>query len=229
MAFFPELVGLPLETLTQAFDSPPSPADAAPAEDPFLWFSEVALAIAQDGEAGVNWLLHHLPEDDEDRLRAVLFALSSVEGDLRDQRRSQLEQFLLAVLADQRPLIVAAAVDGLTALDCADALDRVLPLLAHDSPYVVGSVLRFLARHHPEKARPALLLALKSAEPIIRQNAVDELDELDYVEALPALRRLLNDEDGYVRQAAQTAVSNLGAGKVSGTDIANHEIRNIGS
>ena len=40
-------------------------------------------------------------------------------------------------------------------------------------------------------------------------NAIDELEEMDYRAALPFIRRLLNDSDKYVRQAAETAVRNL--------------------
>src|SRR5437660_927817 len=107
MAFFPELAGLTVDKLTQAFDSPSLPVDADPEEDPFLWFSEVALAITEDGEEGVNWLLQHLPGGDEHRLRAALFGLSSVKGELRDRRRSQLAELLRSFLGDPRPLIVS--------------------------------------------------------------------------------------------------------------------------
>jgi HEAT repeat protein len=87
-----------------------------------------------------------------------------------------------------------------------------MPLREHPSPYVVGSVLRFLSRNHPDRARPILLEALGSGEPVVRQNAVDEIDELGYAAALPRLRRLLEDPDEDVRQAARTAVANLEEG-----------------
>jgi HEAT repeat protein len=53
------------------------------------------------------------------------------------------------------------------------------------------------------------MAALTSKEPIVRQNAVDELDELNFSQALPAIKRLLRDKDRSVRQAARTAVRNL--------------------
>ncbi len=53
--------------------------------------------------------------------------------------------------------------------------------------------------------------ALKSREPIVRQNAIDELDELACKEALPNIVGLLNDPDKNVRAAAQWAAAHLGA------------------
>ena len=105
-------------------------------------------------------------------------------------------------------MVVADAIETLSTLDALEVIDRIADLRNYDSPYVVGSVLRFLSRHSPSRARPLLLEALSSDQSIIRQNAVDELDELMDVAALPHLRRLLNDEDKAVRQAAHTAVTN---------------------
>ena len=51
--------------------------------------------------------------------------------------------------------------------------------------------------------------ALHSKEPVVRQNAVDELDEMNYTPALAKIKRLLADPDKDVRQAASTAVAHL--------------------
>ena len=58
-------------------------------------------------------------------------------------------------------------------------------------------------------AKPLLYDALSSSHPIVRENAIDELDELDCKEALPRIRTLLDDPDKNVRQAAKTAIENL--------------------
>jgi HEAT repeat protein len=50
---------------------------------------------------------------------------------------------------------------------------------------------------------------LRSKDPIIRQNAIDELDGLGHVLAWPKIRELLTDSDENVRLAAATAVKNL--------------------
>jgi hypothetical protein len=209
MALFPELAARSPEELARAFDTGPTSADTVPEEEVPLWLDEVALALAENGEPGLNALLQRVASADEQHLGAIFLAVSSVKGNVRRKYQRQLQQLLLSFLDDPRPDVVAGAVDGLTILGAKDVGDRVLPLLDHPSPYVVGSALRYLARHHPEEARPALLRALQAADPIVRQNAVDELDEMSCVEALPQLRPLLNDEDEDVRLAARTAVSNL--------------------
>jgi HEAT repeat protein len=79
---------------------------------------------------------------------------------------------------------------------------------------VVGSALRFFARCDPVRAVPLLEKALKAEEPIVRQNAVDELDEMNHTPALEKIQRLLRDPDKDVRQAARTAVEHLENGAV---------------
>ena len=59
------------------------------------------------------------------------------------------------------------------------------------------------------RAMPLLEKALKAEEPIVRQNAVDELDEMNHRPALEKIKRLLRDPDKDVRQAARTAVAHL--------------------
>jgi HEAT repeat protein len=209
MSFFPDLATRPLQALVQAFDNGPAPADAVPEEEIPLWLDEVAVALAAKGDLGLDALLARLAGADEVRARAALLALAFDRAEFRMKRLPELQRLLVSFLEDPRPNVAAEAVRGLTSLGCTDTVNRLLPLLGHESPYLVGSVLAFLSRHYPEAARPALLLALRSPDPIIRQYAVDELDELGYAEALPHLRRLLADPDADVRLAAQTAVANL--------------------
>ena len=91
----------------------------------------------------------------------------------------------------------------------ADTEAQVLPLLKHASPYVRGSVLRFMSELYPERAVPLLIDALNDAHFIVRENAADELGELEAVEALPFLRASLQDAHPHVRQAAETAIEML--------------------
>jgi vesicle coat complex subunit len=106
-------------------------------------------------------------------------------------------------------MVVAEAVDLLNQLNDSKPRTAILRLIRHDSPYVVGAVLRYMARQYPHEAVSILHKALASKEPIVRQNAIDELDDLNCKEALPAIKRLLRDPDKHVRQAARSAVKNL--------------------
>jgi HEAT repeat protein len=209
MPLYPELNGRSLEALLQGFDSGPTPADAIDGEEIPLWLGEVAVTVAKKGEAGLTALLQRLPTADEDHTRAILLALPFVPADVREKNRPRLQALLLSYLADDRPWVVADAIDTLRHLESREASDHIRSLLDRGEPPVVSSALRFLAWYDPNEAKPVLLRGLESPEPLVRENAVDELDELECVEALPQLRRLLADEDQDVRQAAQTAVNNL--------------------
>jgi HEAT repeats len=176
--------------------------------DEELWVQEVAVQIAESGPSGVRFLISSVPNAAEWRLRAILLGLSAVKkpsARLRNEICDTAKQFL----HDDRPTIVAEAVDLLCSLDCTDAQEVIMSLRRHPSPYVVGSVLRYMARHFPETAIPLLEKALASKQSVVRQNAIDELDELNCVQALPNIKRLLRDKNPDVRQAARTAVKNL--------------------
>ncbi|MDY6782145.1 MAG: HEAT repeat domain-containing protein [Cyanobacteriota bacterium] len=141
---------------------------------------------------------------DEARLAALLFALASARS-----RDLGMRERLRHYLQDTRSTVVLEAIEGLCALSDKDAVDRVLPLLKHPSPYVKGSVLRFMARLHPERAKPLLFEALKHPHFIVRESAADELGDLADVAAIPNLRPLLEDPHPYVRQAVETAIDCL--------------------
>jgi len=170
---------------------------------------ELAVAIAQVGREEVDWLLAFAPYADELRLRAILLAMSCVAEALSEQQREHICEYARRLLADKRPMIVAEAIDTLSHLDCRRAKQRIATLNRHSSPYVRGSVLRYFARQYPKEAVPLLERALNSREAIVRQNAVDELDEMSYTPALAKIKRLLEDPDEDVRQAARTAVEHL--------------------
>lgn len=208
MALFPELEGLTCPDLFVLFSSQ-SPCGIDP-EERELWLEEIAVRIAKSGTEGFSFLLQNIPGADPSRLRAILLSFSFLPEEIARERMAELKKILLTCLGSEDPILLAQAVDGLNSLGVSNALERVLALLNHQSPYVVGSVLRYLSQHYPERAKPILLESLKSREPIVRQNAIDELDDLACAEAVPHLRPLLQDEDKHVRQAAETALANFG-------------------
>lgn len=211
MAFFPELEMQSTDELIAGFLSDGPLPDGVSEDERILWFEECARAIAASGEQGLDFLIQCIAHADEFRLDAILSSVWFVAPELLEKRREEIRTILFSFLHNADERLVAQAVDSLSLLGDKEDEPRVLPLLRHDSPYVVGSVLRFLRRVDPESALPYLRQSLVSPDPIIRQNAVDELDELPCVAALPDLRRLLNDEDEDVRQAAETAVHHLEA------------------
>ena len=154
-------------------------------------------------------MLNSLANADGQQQKAILGAFAFADrmstGELLPRIKSALESYF----SGPDPELTAAAVDSANGLAFVDLVDSIRGLLGHESPYVVGSVLRFLSAHFPSDAKPQLFKALKSPQPIIRQNAIDELDELDCKEALPCIAGLLDDPDRSVREAAQWAVAHL--------------------
>lgn len=205
MAVFPELDRAEPAQLIAWFAS----RNGVHREEEGLWLDEVATRLAETGPGGIRFLISSIPGAKERQLQAIFLALSLVRNKLSSRRRIEICNLGLVFLEDRRARVVAEAIDLLCHLECTSAREQILGLLCHPSPPVVGAVLRYMARHFPGEAIPLLEVALTSKDAIVRQNAVDELDELGRVEALPAIRRLLRDEDRDVRQAARTAVSNL--------------------
>jgi hypothetical protein len=211
MGLYPELNDLSLEQLAACFRNVP------PSEEGYeaAYLYEVAFRIREKGQPGNSFLWDELGNAGETELRALLFALtllSEVASDiqpLEPDMASGLEQKLFLYLSDERALVVAESIRGLYSLKQTTALERILPLATHQSPYVRSSVLDYLIKLFPELAIPRLIESLNDPHYIVRYTAIDGLDDLEVVEAIPLLRELLADEHSDVRQAAQTALGNL--------------------
>jgi hypothetical protein len=175
-------------------------------EEPFAYLSDVALALGR--RSGTPELLDLFGQlEDDDAARAVVFAAAE-----EDAAATPVRSFLRAALDDEREFVAAEALDGLafgrTPLQ-AEVLER---LSQHPSPYVRGALLRYLARVRGRSVVDILVAALKDGSHIVRENAIDELEELEAREAVPALRRLLDDSHRDVRAAARYALQTLAEG-----------------
>jgi HEAT repeats/HEAT repeat len=145
--------------------------------------------------------------DDETRLRAVLGSLWFLPP-----HHPIGTQIHLLYLNHANEFIVMEAIDGLEHLGVTEAHDRVLARLAHPSQYVVGAVLRYMSKLFSEEAIPILLEALRDERYIVRECAVDELDEMDIpaaADAAPYVRPLLDDPHPDVRSAARWCFAHL--------------------
>ena len=70
-------------------------------------------------------------------------------------------------------------------------------------------VLRYQAQTNGLEAITRLIEALKDSDPIVRQSAIDALDELRARDATADVLELVADPDPDVRQAAETFMRNL--------------------
>jgi HEAT repeat protein len=191
MGIYPELDHLDLEELMQRWHG-----EAIAPDDAIAYYDELAFLICKR-ESGIAALTKEISSSDLPRLSAILHHLPL---------HPAIQ--MLDYLHDDRPLIVARAIDRLQA-EGADVLEQVLSLKSHPSAWVRGAVLRFVSKQAPQSAPSLLIEALRDPDYLVRMNAVDELDELPYVEAVPYLQPLVSDPHDDVREAAVSAIENL--------------------
>lgn len=207
----PALDNLSLDELIQRFRAP-----APDAEGAALYFGELAIRIQRFGEPGLRFLLDEHPaiKRDEERLRALLLGLTYERRD-----DAAVREILLGYLDDARPLIIMDAIDGLRYWRISTARDRVEKLSRHPSPYVRGGMVRYMASLFPTEAKELLLTALHDEHYIVRESAVDAIDDEGIEELLPAVRPLLEEAHPDVRGAARWALM----------DYSEHEEQHFGA
>lgn len=233
---YPELNSFSLVELEAKFRAPPPQdpdlAGAGFPEDPDLvydnlWYDEVAIAIRErDPEKGARFLRGEVAGADLGRLTAILLAITWFKEGDRDQADLPIE-----CLEHPDEDVVARAIDGLAGLGGCGLTERILALGADARPWVRGAVLRFAAQVVPDRAPALLLDALTDSHYVVRENAVDELEDLDYTPALARVEAMCADPHPHVRQTAVSAIINLGGTEravpllLDGLDDPHHLVR----
>jgi hypothetical protein len=103
MSAYPELDNLKLEQLIKQWHRSPMECEDYAAS----YYQEIVSLIRQQGEAGVNFLLTEVEKADSPKLAAILCMLPPVED------QTLIRDIWQGFLSDQRPEIVASAIDGL--------------------------------------------------------------------------------------------------------------------
>lgn len=189
------LAGLPVVELTARFSVDDEYDD---------YYEAVAHELYEQGEAGIEVLGQELAGRRVPQLRAALTVLAmhqSADPEFVDKVES--------LTGNSEPVIAGDAIRLLGSLGITDLGERIRGMREHPSPFVRASVLDYLARAEPESAYPALLQGLRDGDYVVRETAVDALDDLGSTEAISMLVPLLEDPHEDVRQAARTAVANL--------------------
>ncbi len=197
MSLYPELDHLPLPELLDAFHGPPPEGDAYAA----AFYDEVTGRIRGHGDPGIRFLVDAVDQTSGDRLASLLIGLAPIQSTI-----PKIETTLRRCLINDDGRVVMAAVDGLRLLGDAAAMDEVLALRDHPSPYVRGSVLRYMRSRSPKRATPILLEALNDPDPIVRGSAIDELGGIADRGVARLVVPLVDDPDPDVRRAAQLAI-----------------------
>lgn len=202
----PELDSLSLQELQACFQTA-APKDADLEGDYQLWYEELAVDIRErDPDGGARFLRGQVARADPDRLAAILLALTWFHE--RDTAHADL---MIEGLEHPDEQVAARAIDGLAWLGGHGLTEQILARGADPRVLVRGAVLRFASRVVPDRAPTLLLDALTDRHYIVRENAVDELEELDYTAALARIEALSEDPHPHVRQAVLGAITSLGA------------------
>jgi HEAT repeat protein len=208
MSIYPEIDNLGLNELVQRWQSPPLDGE----EYADLYYQEVADKICMSGSEGIDFLLafvlHTDTNSEASRFSAVVLVLSKYS-----QKSNDFRSTLVKCLDEEQDSIVSASIEALSSQKVLDVKQQILEKIEHRSPYVRSSVLRYVSQVFPAESIPLLVHALQDKDYIVRESAIDELDEMEHEMEPNSLKILLEPllEDSYpqVRQAAQTAIANL--------------------
>ena len=200
MSFVSKIEKLPLPELIIRFNA----SDKGTREEAYADLEQVAIAIGEKGKQGLTFLKTRAATADQNQLRAIIMGLSYAPSN-----DNEIHSTLRMLLKDKRPLIVAAAIDGLIFQEQDQLKSDIARLAANESVHVKNAVLRYLTAFEPETAYPLLLEALAHKDAMVRENAADALGELGDERAIPHLQKLLNDTNSDVKDAAEGAIENL--------------------
>lgn len=81
-------------------------------------------------------------------------------------------------------------------------LDKIAPYLHHANAYVRSASVIYFAKRLGMAYKDALIAYLDDPHPLIRETALDELDELGDDELIKIVSNCLNDDDSTVKDLA---------------------------
>lgn len=170
------------------------------------YYELIALALSEQGAPGIEVLERELDGRRVPQIRAALTVLEIHRG--HDPEFVEKVEWLAGT---SEPLVAGDAIRLLGFLGVTAPEELIRGKLNHPAPFIRAAMLDHLARTQPRSAYPALVRGLADSDHIVRETAVDALDDLGSTDAIASIEPLLQDPDENVRQAARTAVDNLRA------------------
>jgi hypothetical protein len=201
MPLYPELATLSFAELLTAFEQPRYPDGAT-------FYQEVAIAIRAAGDLGLGFLLGKLTTSRTMQLRGAILGVTFPPAQER-ALATHIQHSIQQLIGHPHPLVAMEAIDALCLLGDRTPAAIVLGCAHHKSPYVRGAVARYVAALVPDHIKTVVLPALQDPHYIVRESAIDALDETNRVDARKAIQPLLSDPHPHVRQAAETALAQL--------------------
>lgn len=164
------------------------------------YYDVIACNLAQQYRSQLENLLHVLTGT---RLRAAICGLgiASIESD-------KIDNLLAPFLNHSDDLVISAAIDALRRAGKSN-WSLIEPLLRHQSPYVRGAALRYCKAKLGAGAASWLLEGFKDPDPIVRENALDEIEDIVDKSMMSIIETMLVDSSASVREAARTLLSNI--------------------
>lgn len=175
-----------------------------------LFLCEVA-----DDDDFYDVLAHNLAKEDRHRFEGVIQSLSDKRlraaivglGTVASPDNG-ISDLVIRYVGHSDPLVVAAAIDALRHAGSVD-WPKIEATLRHPSAYVRGAALRFARARLGARSLPMLVEHLRDSDPIVRQNALDELEGIATPQEAHLVASCLNDPSSDVRQAARTLLASL--------------------
>ena len=157
-------------------------------------------------------LAHHIASNYLNEFKSILTALSEKRllGAIRGiglTGSNACDETLYQYTNHRNPFIAAAALDALN-MTGGTPVNRIHPLLEHDSPIVRCAVLRFIRARNTKKTstRNILLDALKDPDDIVRYTALSELEGLIKPGDFYLIEPFVNDSDESIQHAARCLI-----------------------
>ncbi len=163
---------------------------------------ELACSIRTSSVIGEEWIQERLPAETESLRRRALLASLACRPPLQV---GWTYEVLLQELSSDDPSLVSEALDSLRLLqvDLSEMAER---RLDDPDPHVRASALRLMFGRSAAISH-YLRAAFADADYLVRETAIDLVDENPVEEFVPEIQRLLADGHPAVREAARAAVN----------------------
>ena len=144
------------------------------------------------------------------RKRAIISTLGWARHDIDfNAQQIDIEQTLLPLLNHDDPWVIFEAISALKYID-SDHFDKIKPFLTHDDVYIRSASIQYFSKRQGLIYKNAVIDYLKDPHPLIRETALDELDEMDGLpddELIAIISPYLTDENKTVRELVQYIIN----------------------
>ena len=172
------------------------------------YYDELAFCLLKDHS---KWALEHFDSFSSVRQCAIIRALSWADKDIDfDGLGIDRQAFLLPLLDCSDDWVIFATIGSLSGIG-QPHLDKIAPYLHHANAYVRSASVIYFAKRLGMAYKDALIIYLDDPHLLIRETALDELDEMDGLgddELIKIVSNCLNDDDTTVKDLAAYIIGN---------------------